>query len=122
MGRIGAGKQFTVWIPMLHKDGVFSDGKAIPWRLNVFMNPPILMTKLEEPSALPTISVRGQADPWAFASVEIPKSLSNILELEHEDGHEFPVTVPCATAIYERIASEMRKACGLSQAVKGSVV
>merc|ERR1712159_907559 len=86
------------------------DGKDIPWRMNVFINPPPPMVggALDPPSSMPTLTVHGKRDPWFIGKPYFPESFTNILQLDHVDGHEFPMTAPFSQDVYRKVADEMR--------------
>jgi len=91
-------------------------GKTIPWRLNVFFNPPGVVSSYDdftEPLALRTITVHGAKDPWGYVKPLFPALFSDLLQLDHDDGHEFPITEPTASALYRRVADEIRNCCGI---------
>merc|ERR1712216_162233 len=97
-------------------------GEAVPWRLNIFFNGGHLLTdtlRFQETSPHPTIVVPGglKNDPYHYMQVEWGRAMyTDLMILEHEDGHVFPSKQPRAREIYMEIASKIWKHCGIRTA------
>merc|ERR1740123_572782 len=74
-----------------------------------------LLAIYQEKLAMPTIFVPGGlADAWGVHGLmTLPLQYSDLMILDHQDGHGFPTKPPRATEIYQRIVVEMRAICGL---------
>lgn len=105
---------------------MMASGKEVPWKLSCAFNPTPLAdreaTEFEAAKVTyPQVAfiVTSPLDPMYLAihRVEVPR-YKNVEVLEHQEGLGFPVRPPTSTEIYERLASEIRRHCGLSAPVE----
>uniref|UniRef100_A0A7S4PUN8 Rhodanese domain-containing protein n=1 Tax=Alexandrium monilatum TaxID=311494 RepID=A0A7S4PUN8_9DINO len=97
---------------------LMQSGKGAPWKLSIAFSPtptPILQRK-DHVAPFPQVAfiIASPPDPLYLNVISYERTLyANVEVLEHQDGVSFPVTPPVSRQIYERLASEIRRHCGL---------
>lgn len=99
-------------------DALRRSGKHAPWKLSVMVlggqiDDPIFQWPESWVSDQPTLRVLNKGHDSFFSHQGGEGSLkhmySNLLEIEHGDGHMFPRSEPRASEIYVQLAQEIRK-------------
>lgn len=91
-----------------------------PWRLSVQFNGGNIdddRYNFQAQSQQPVVYVGGgDADPFgAFILGKVRAMYSNLVVLEHQDGHAFPFSQPRSGEVYEQVAAHMRRYCGMAE-------
>lgn len=94
-------------------------GEPLPWRLSLLFNGMRVRDEryrrlFEPPLALPCVMVFGRTDEFfEYGRASQLELYEDPVILEHEEGHRFPSRQPRAKEIYQEVARQVLRHCGL---------